>query len=144
MRDKPDWEKVFTKHISDKYCISKIYKELLKLNNKKKTTKKWAKDLNKQPKKKDIQMANRRTERCSTQFTMGEPQIKTMRHNYVATGSSQTKPLTRPNADGNALLRELSIAGEMQNGTGPLEDSVSSSVEQWTQTYQPATERRDT
>lgn len=77
-------------------------------------------------------MANRRTERCSTQFTIGEPQIKTMRHNYVATGSSQTKPLTRPNADGNALLQELSIAGEMQNGTGPLEDSMSSSVEHWT------------
>lgn len=30
-----DWEKIFTKHISDKELLHKIYKEFLKRSNKK-------------------------------------------------------------------------------------------------------------
>ena len=50
----------FTKHISDKGLIFRIYRELLKLKKKDKLLdSKWAKDLNRHFSKKDIQMVKR-------------------------------------------------------------------------------------
>lgn len=50
-REATGWEKMFAKHVADKGLVSKIKKELLKLNNNKASNliRKWVKDLNSCP-----------------------------------------------------------------------------------------------
>lgn len=112
-RQAANWEKVFAKGTSDKGMSSKIYKELLKYNEKIKTWLKTGQDLNRYLIK-DTKMANKYMKKKNTphQMSSGKCKLKQKDSAIYWQEWPKSRTLKTPNAREDVEQQEVSfIAG---------------------------------
>jgi hypothetical protein len=81
-RTPTEWEKIFASYTSDKGLITRIYRELKKLNspNINEPIKKWTTELNRTVLKEEIQMAKKHMKKCSPSLAINQNHTKILPH----------------------------------------------------------------
>jgi hypothetical protein len=81
-----EWEKIFASYISNKVLITRMYRELKKLNSQRinDLIRKWANELNRAFSKEEVQMAKKHMKKCSTSLAIQEMEIKSMLRFYLS------------------------------------------------------------
>ena len=107
-----EWEKIFTNPTRDRGLISKIYKELKKLDTKSSHNpikEKLNTDLNRELSTEESKMAKRHLRKCSTSLVIREMQIKTtLRFHLTPKRMAKVK-----NTDDNLCWRGCGVAGTL-------------------------------
>jgi hypothetical protein len=86
-RPPTEWEKIFAGYTLNKELITRMYREVKKLNSPKinELIKKWATELNRTFSKEEVQMAKKHMKKCSPSLAIKEMQIKTTLKFHVTT-----------------------------------------------------------